>query len=111
MPDARACRTKSELRNDPAVAQSTRAALVQPNSPNIRNVTNTETTGDTFNGITARTVISKKSHGRERNKSVTAIAALAQVPPRYPAKPPTRAAINVESRAAAGARSSEIRVP
>src|ERR1700728_659247 len=111
IPEARACRTKSESRSELAVAQSTRAALVHPSRPNIKNVTNTETTGDTFNGINARTVISRKSQGNDKNKSVIAIAARAQVPPRYPANPPTKAAINVESKAAAGARRSEIRVP
>src|SRR5579872_432875 len=111
MPEAFACRTKSEFRSEPAVEHSTRAALVQPNRPNIKNVTSTETMGDTLRGITARTVISKNSQGSDRNKSVTAIAHRAQPPPRYPASPPTKAAMSVDSRAAAGASSSEIRVP
>src|ERR1022692_3560708 len=111
MPEALACRTKSDSLNDPAVEHNTRAAVVHPNSPNIRNVTNTEANGDTFNGISARTVINKNSHGSDRNKSVTAIAPRAHLPPRYPPSPPTSAAINVESNAAAGASGSEIRVP
>src|SRR5215469_11391139 len=81
-PEARACRTKSESRSEPAVAHKTRAALVQPSRPNIKNVTSTDTNGETFSGIIARTVISKNNHGSETNRSVTAIAALAHAPPR-----------------------------
>src|SRR5262249_33658852 len=103
--------TKSELRSVAADAHNTRAALVQPSKPNIRNVTSTETKGETFSGISARTVMSKNNQGRDRNKSVTAIDARDHAPPRYPARPPSNAAINVESRAAAGASRREIRVP
>src|SRR5579872_4435188 len=111
MPDARAWRTKSEFRRDAAVAHRTRAALVHPNNPSNRNVTRTEVRGGTFSGIRARTVISRKSHGKARNKSVKAIAARANIPPRYPARPPTRAAIRVDKKAAAGASRREMRVP
>src|SRR5579863_2025242 len=98
MPEARAWRTKSESRNDPAVEHRTRAALVQPSRPSIRNVTSTEKNGETFSGMIARTVINKNNHGSDRNKSVTAIAPRAHPPPRYPARPPTTAAIKVESK-------------
>ena len=74
-------------------------------------VTSTETNGDTFSGIKARAVISRNNQGSDKNKSVTAIAIRAQTPPRYPASPPINAAISVESSAAAGASSKEIRVP
>jgi hypothetical protein len=39
------------------------------------------------------------------------MAIRAHAPPRYPAKPPISAAISVESKAAAGASSNEVRVP
>src|SRR3984957_3451714 len=110
-PTARAWRTKSEERNDAAVVHKTRAAVVHPKSPNSRNVTRTETRGDTFSGISARAVIKRNSQGRDKNRSVTAIAIRAQAPPRYPASPPMKAAIRVERNAAAGASRREIRVP
>src|SRR5215469_8574295 len=108
MPEALACLTKSEFRNVVVAEHSTRAALLQPKRPSNKKVTNTETSGATFSGMRARMVISKKSQGRDKNRSVMAMAARAQIPPRYPARPPIRAAINVDSRAAAGARKREI---
>ncbi len=64
-----------------------------------------------MSGIKARAVINKNSQGSDKNKSVTAIAIRAQVPPAYPARPPIKAAIKVERSAAAGASNSEILVP
>src|SRR5215471_16253688 len=111
MPEALAWRTKSELRSVEVAEHSTRAALLQPNRPSSKNVTSTETRGATFSGMRARIVISRKSQGKDKNKSVMAIAARDQIPPRYPARPPIKAAIKVESRAAAGASKREILVP
>ena len=110
-PAARAWLTKSAERSDAAVVHSTRAAVVQPSKPSSKKVTSTEIIGETFSGINARAVISKNSHGSDKKRSVTPIAILAQIPPRYPANPPIKAAIRVESSAAAGASSKEILVP
>src|SRR6267143_1052543 len=107
---ALASRIKSELRKASALVESTRAEAAQPSTPRMRNVIRTETSGETFSGRSARTVISRKSQGRERNRSVKPLASRSQIPPKYPASPPTRAANTVETRAAAGASSSEIRV-
>jgi hypothetical protein len=85
--------------------------VVQPSNPSNKKVTTTDINGGTFSGINARAVISKNSHGSDKKRSVTAIAILAQRPPKYPANPPIKAAITVDSSAAAGASSSEIRVP
>src|SRR3979409_600983 len=111
IPEARACSKKPDPRNDAEVAHNTRAALVHPSIPNTKHVTSTANSGDKLRGISARTVINKNSQGSDRNKSVTAIAIRAHAPPRYPASPPTRAAIRVEIKAAAGASSNEILVP
>src|SRR5271154_2408457 len=110
-PEARACKTKSELRKASALVDSTRAEAAHPNSPRMRNVIRTETIGETFNGNSARTVISRKSHGKDRKRSVKPRAKRSQTPPRYPASPPTSAANTVETKAAAGASNSEMRVP
>src|ERR1039457_6217907 len=96
---------KSELRKASALVESTRAEAAQPSTPRMKNVIRTETKGETFNGITARTVISRKSQGRERNRSVNPRARRNQIPPRYPASPPTSAANIVETTAAAGGSS------
>src|SRR5262249_34067081 len=103
MPEALAWRTKSEFRSVAAAEHSTRAALLQPRRPSNKKVTSAETRGATFSGMRARMVISKKSQGRDKNRSVMAIAARDQIPPRYPARPPIRAANRVDSNAAAGA--------
>src|SRR5258708_36038844 len=101
---------KSDVRREAAVVQSTRAAVVHPKSPSKRNVISTEKTGETFSGINARAVISRNSQGSDMNRSVTAIAARAQPPPRYPDNPPIKAAISVDTSAAAGASKIEMRV-
>src|SRR5258708_33409238 len=96
MPDARACRTKSEFRKDAAVAHNTRAELVQPRSPSSKKVTSTEIKGDTFSGINPRTATSKYNHGRDSNKPATTHATRAETPPQYPATPPTDATIMID---------------
>jgi hypothetical protein len=110
-PAARAWRTKSAELSDAAVAHNTRAAVLQPNNPSNRKVTTTEISGATFSGMNARAVISKNNQGSDKKRSVTPIAKRAQIPPRYPARPPMNAAISVERSAAAGAIRSEMRVP
>ena len=97
---------KSEVRNDCALVHSTRAEAAHPSKPRIRKVMSTEASGETFSGNRARTVINRNNQGRERNKSVRLVARRSQMPPRYPANPPTSAANNVEINAAAGASSN-----
>ena len=70
-----------------------------------------ETIGETFRGSSARTVISRKSQGKERKRSVPAMTIFSTFPPMKPAVPPMRAASRLESNAAAGARSRDTRVP
>src|SRR5262249_57083763 len=94
-----------------ALAQSTRAAAVQPNKPKSKNVTSTEIIGDTFNGNRARTVINRNNHGRDKNRSLTAIAPRAHPPPREPASPPTNPAQIVHTRAAPRGSNSEKPLP
>jgi hypothetical protein len=94
-----------------ASAQITLAAPAHPRHPSRANVIVTEARGETFKGSSARTVMSRKSHGSERNRSVDAITADSSQPPRKPAAPPITAASTLASRAAAGASSNETRVP
>jgi hypothetical protein len=65
---------KSELRTEPTVVESTLAEAAQRSTPRIKNVMKTETKGETFKGRIAHTVIKRKSHGRERKRSVKALA-------------------------------------
>ena len=65
-----------------ALVESTRADAAHPNNPRIRKVMRTETSGETLSGISARTVIRRKSQGKERNKSVKPRAMRSQMPPR-----------------------------
>src|SRR6266481_7948970 len=94
---------KSESARERASAQTTRAAAAQPRHPRSAKVIATEVTGETFNGNSARTVISRKSQGSDRNRSVAAITMRSSHPPRKPAVPPIRTASRLETKAAAGA--------
>ena len=111
LPDARANNMKSELRKERASAQTTRAAAAHPRHPSRRNVMAAETIGDTFSGIRARTVISRKSQGKDRKRSVPDMTIFSTLPPLKPAVPPMRAASRLDSSAAAGANSNDTRVP
>ena len=102
---------KSDCASDRASAQMMRAAPAHPRHPSIANVISTETIGDTFNGKSARTVISRKSQGSDRKRSVPAITKRSTQPPANPAMPPMNAANKLVSKAAAGASSSDTRVP
>ncbi len=70
-----------------------------------------ETMGETSRGSNARTVIRKNSQGSDSERSVAPRNTRSHQPPRYPAVAPAMAAIAVASNAAAGASSSEMRVP
>src|SRR5690348_15446952 len=111
MPEARAWRTKSQLRSSRLLAQSTRAQGAHPKIPNSEKVMRIEVSGETFRGKIARTAIKRKIQGSERNRSVVHKARRSQAPPRNPATPPRQTASRVETRAAAGASSKETRVP
>src|SRR6266851_1365487 len=102
---------KSEFRIFRVAAQITRREDGQPNKPRIRNVAITETSGARFKGSMARSAINTKSSGEAIDKSAMARIARSHHPPRNPAAPPRAPAIRVESKAAAGARSSDTRVP
>ncbi len=71
LPEARASRMKSELRNERASAHTTRAAAAQPRHPKSANVMMTDVSGDTFSGRSARTVISKNNHGKREEQIST----------------------------------------
>src|SRR5437763_12342346 len=73
LPEALASKIKSDCARVRASAQITRAAPAQPRHPSKANVIITETSGDTFSGKSARTVISKNSQGSDRKRSVAAI--------------------------------------
>src|SRR6266850_2823389 len=81
-PAALACRTNSELRKLLVPEQTTRAEAAQPNSPNSENVISTEVVGAVLRGNTARTVMSRNSHGIDMNRSVNNIASFSQRPPK-----------------------------
>ena len=94
-----------------APAQTTRADAAHPSTPSKANVTITDVDGETFSGNSARTVISRNSHGSERNRSVNAIDGFLPGAAQISGEAPDHAASSVESSAAAGASSSETRVP
>ena len=71
----------------------------------------TETAGEVFNGSMARTVSNRKSHGTERNKSMTVFAARSEKPPKNPGAAPMARASSTETAAAAGASNIDTRVP
>jgi len=81
-----------------------------PSKPRIRKVMSTEASGETFSGNTARTVINRNNHGRERNKSVRLVARRSQMPRGIP---PTLRQCRQQRRnqCSAGASSNEMRVP
>src|SRR5476651_254477 len=110
LPEARASKIKSDREKERASAQITRAAAAHPRLPSKANVTSTEVNGAMFNGRSARTVMSRKSQGRERNRSVAAITQRSSHPPTKPAEPPIKAASMLANSAAAGASKSETRV-
>ena len=108
---ARASHTNSDFSKSLVPAQMIRAEAAHPSKPNSIKVTPTEASGEIFSGSMARTVMSRKSHGTERNRSITISRQRSTQPPKYPAIPPTKAASNVVMAAASGARTSEMRVP
>src|SRR6266446_3602434 len=101
----------SSLRVICAATQITRREDGQPSNPRIRNVAITERSGARSKGNMARRAINTKSNGEAIDKSAMARIARSHQPPRNPAAPPRAPAIRVESKAAAGARSSETLVP
>src|ERR1700680_5331945 len=102
---------KSDCASARAPATIMRAAAAQPKHPSNANVINTETIGDTFRGKSARTVISKKSQGSERKRSVPAITQRSTRPPANPATLPMKAANKLDSKAVGGDNKIENRGP
>src|SRR4051812_19467057 len=111
LPEERAIKTKSEFISPLTSEQMTRAAPAQPKQPSMANVIATEVNGETFRGNTARTVISRNSHGSDKRRSVPAIMHRSTHPPTKPANAPASPASRQVSNAAAGASKSDTRVP
>src|SRR6266700_3156415 len=80
-PDARAIQINSDLIKSLAPAQITRADAAHPSKPSSVNVTVTEACGEIFNGSVARTVISRKSQGTDRNRSIRSLKQRSIQPP------------------------------
>ena len=111
-PEARACKTKSELRSASALVESTRADAAHPSKPRTRNVIRTETSGETFSGKRARTVISRNNQGKDRNKISERARQFEPDSAQVAGESAHQSAASaVETNAAAGASRSEMRVP
>ena|SRR5213594_2564086 len=110
-PWARASNRKSDSHKARAPETTTREGAAQPSAPSSRNVTVTETHAETFNGSAARTVSNSNIHGSERNRSEETSRLRSHQPPFQAANTPKAPERKLASNAAAGASTSDTRVP
>src|SRR5215468_3753452 len=110
-PVARAIRRKSDSRRLRAEAQTTRSEDAHPSKPRRRNVQEIESAGEISSGNNARKVSSTNKSGNAIDKSAAARMMRCGHPPYSPANAPKIPAISVATKAAAGARNNDTRVP